>query len=283
MQVPGFSWGYLTQRHHATVLMAAPGNLCRLTATIVRQGKQPAATYAVRTLIVSGEKLPTRQRSYLASAWQATVISLYGAAETDSLAIECRQCHAHKLLSDYFFFERLCGDEAQSLPLHPRTALSGELVVTILYRQGTPLIRYRLGDMVRVLSACDFCHHLSLPTLHIIGRVIPSVTLSDGTKLYSYQVERALERAISGPFCCQVTLTQEHGRARLHRVVFCEQVESGQEARLQEYLGEASLDLADALRAGVVASIEVVCKNLAALPLNQSGKVVTLSDHQTDR
>ncbi len=145
-----------------------------------------------------------------------------------------------------------------------------------------PLVRYRLGDIVQVIPGSKYRRGTFAPNIRIIGRSTPAISLIEGTKLYSYQIERAIEQALGMPFCCQVTITQEHGKDALYVVIFCEEIQPEQESRIKEHLINASIDFSDAMRAGAVARIEVECRNLSELQPNQRGKIVAFRDNRSN-
>lgn len=269
----------LLLQERVTVVMAAPGNMCRLTAALLQQGTSPEL-FGVRTLLLSGEKYSAQQQAYLAKHWRSAVYSLYGSAETDSLAIACPVCQAHLLLRDEFLFELLSGRGARLISLDQQTPMSGELIVTTLQKQGTPLLRYRLGDSVEVVPNCDYCRGTGMPAMRILGRTRAAITLIEGTKVYGHQIERAIELALAMSFCCQVIVSQVHGKDALRFVVFCERREEGQEHRIREHLARASIDFEDARRTGVLARIDVECRDLTELQPNQRGKLITFIDER---
>jgi phenylacetate-CoA ligase len=118
---------------------------------------------ALRALFVAGEPLSPARRKRIAALWGAPVVEEYGATETGSLAGECPHGRLH-LWADRAIFE-----------VHdPRTGRTapegrGQLVVTPLFREAMPLLRYNLEDEVEVAyGTCD-CGWW-LPTVQVLGR-----------------------------------------------------------------------------------------------------------------
>lgn len=127
-------------------------------------GHQPGADFpALRALFVGGEPLSAARRRRISEIWGVPVVEEYGSTETGSLAGECPEGHLH-----------LWADRAVFEVYDPRTGAlsrdgSGELVVTPLYRQAMPLIRYNLADNVEVsYEPCPCGWHL--PTVRVLGR-----------------------------------------------------------------------------------------------------------------
>lgn len=131
--------------HQITVVCCTPTYALRLAEL----GGAYLAKSPVRCLILAGEpgaSIPeVRQR--LSDAWQARVFDHWGMSELGSLGMECRENPGgFHLLEDECLAEVL---DPQTLePVPPGT--EGELVVTNLGRVGSPLVRYRTGDRVRV-------------------------------------------------------------------------------------------------------------------------------------
>jgi phenylacetate-CoA ligase len=121
---------------------------------------------ALRALFVGGEPLSRARRDRLAALWRAPVVEEYGATETGSLAGVCPFGRLH-----------LWADRAVFEVYDPRTGRTGpdgrgQLVVTPLYREAMPLLRYNLEDEVEVeYRECD-CGWW-LPVVRVLGRTAP--------------------------------------------------------------------------------------------------------------
>jgi len=127
-------------------------------------GYQPGRDFpALRALFVGGEPLSPTRRRRISELWGVPVVEEYGSTETGSLAGECSRQQLH-LWADRAIFE----------VYDPRTGTigpegSGQLVVTPLYREAMPLLRYNLGDDVEVSYADCECGW-ALPTVRVLGR-----------------------------------------------------------------------------------------------------------------
>ncbi len=118
---------------------------------------------ALRALFVGGEPLTAARRARIAEIWGVPVVEEYGSTETGSLAGQCPYGQLH-LWADRAIFE----------VYDPRTgAVSasgrGQLVVTPLYRDAMPLLRYNIEDEVEVGYAGCACGW-QLPTVRVLGR-----------------------------------------------------------------------------------------------------------------
>ncbi|MEV8021408.1 AMP-binding protein [Streptomyces sp. NPDC086554] len=127
-------------------------------------GHRPGADFpGLRALFVGGEPLTTARRNRISRLWGVPVIEEYGSTETGSLAGECEHGRMH-LWADRALFE----------VYDPKTGTvstegEGELVVTPLFREAMPLLRYNLEDNVSV-SYDDCPCGWGLPTVRVLGR-----------------------------------------------------------------------------------------------------------------
>ncbi|MEV4807756.1 AMP-binding protein [Nonomuraea sp. NPDC049421] len=127
-------------------------------------GHRPGADFpALRALFTGGEPLTTARRDRISRIWGVPVIEEYGSTETGSLAGECPHGRLH-LWADRALFEVY-----DSVTGEVRTEGEGQLVVTPLYREAMPLLRYNLEDNVSVsYQDCECGWHL--PTIKVLGR-----------------------------------------------------------------------------------------------------------------
>ncbi|GAA3608926.1 phenylacetate--CoA ligase family protein [Nonomuraea rosea] len=127
-------------------------------------GHRPGADFpALRALFTGGEPLTTARRQRISRIWGVPVIEEYGSTETGSLAGECPHGRLH-LWADRAIFEVY--DPATGTV---RTEGQGQLVVTPLYREAMPLLRYNLEDNVEV-SYADCACGWGLPSVKVLGR-----------------------------------------------------------------------------------------------------------------
>ncbi len=135
--------------HRATVICCTPTYALRM-AEIAQAEGYDLVNSDVRMLIVAGEPggaIPST-RQQIETQWNARVIDHYGLTEVGPVAIESESqpLDLQILAEDYF---------AEVVELGGTTPVAdgatGELVLTNLGRFGSPLIRYRTGDIVKGL------------------------------------------------------------------------------------------------------------------------------------
>lgn len=118
---------------------------------------------ALRALFVGGEPLSPARRARISEIWGVPVVEEYGSTETGSLAGECPAGRLH-LWADRAIFEVF---DPGSGTLSAEG--SGQLVVTPLYREAMPLLRYNLADDVEVSTDPCECGW-QLPSVRVLGR-----------------------------------------------------------------------------------------------------------------
>jgi phenylacetate-CoA ligase len=117
----------------------------------------------LRALFVGGEPLTPARRARISRIWRVPVVEEYGSTETGSLAGECPHGNLH------FWADRAIAEVYDPMTGTVSDEGSGELVVTPLYREAMPLLRYNLHDMVE-LSYQDCACGWHLPTIRVLGR-----------------------------------------------------------------------------------------------------------------
>lgn len=133
--------------HQATFVCCTPTYALRLAEVAAELGHD-LANSSVRGLIVAGEPggcLPTT-RQKLEAAWGARVFDHWGMTEVGPMASESLGCPGSLYVLETECIAEIIDPQTETLV---SVGEIGELVITNLGRWGSPLIRYRTGDMVR--------------------------------------------------------------------------------------------------------------------------------------
>ena len=139
--------------NEASVVCCTPTYALRMAETAAQEGICLKDS-SVRLLIVAGEPggsiASTRQR--LMESWDAEVLDHWGMTEVGSLAAESKDRPG-----GMYLLETECIGEVLRPGSGDRVAdgEAGELVITTLGRTGSPLLRYRTGDIVRCSVEAD--------------------------------------------------------------------------------------------------------------------------------
>lgn len=136
----------LIQDNQITMLGCTPTYALRLAEVAAEKGID-AANSSVRAILVAGEPggaIPS-VRSRIESAWGARVFDHWGMTEIGPLASEAEDDPGNLTVLESACIAEII-DSATGQPVIPGTP--GELVITNLGRTGSPVIRYRTGDLV---------------------------------------------------------------------------------------------------------------------------------------
>jgi phenylacetate-CoA ligase len=158
------------------------GTSIHLFARYLR-GNSQARAHGVDAVIVTGEKISSRQKAEIRQAFGSTVVEEYGSSECGIIAFECPQGRLHT--SD----ESIVVEELDAV-----ADGSGELLVTPLTNDLMPLIRYRIGDTGALSTETCPCGRALGVVKEVFGRVIDFLVRSNGDRLEPTPLMRLLER-----------------------------------------------------------------------------------------
>ncbi len=175
----------------ATVLCCTPTYAIRL-AEVAAEEKIDLRSARVKTIIVAGEpggSVPAI-RARLEQLWHgARVFDHHGMTEVGPVTYECpsRPGVLHVIESAYYA-EVIDPATGKSLP----AGQLGELVLTTLGRTGSPLLRYRTGDLVKADSQLCPCGRCDLALIGgILGRTDDMIVVR-GVNVYPNAVEEII-------------------------------------------------------------------------------------------
>jgi len=171
-----------------TVLQSFPTAIFELIE-LAQENKIDLKRLGIKKILTIGEVgggyPPTK--SFFENAWNAKVIDHIGALESGTFAVECTKANTYHILEDLFIAEVYD-------PSSNQLATKGELVLTSLWRQDYPLIRYRTGDIVQINHLPCSCGKKT-PRLMggILGRVTGQIKLL-GFFIFPEDIERTIRR-----------------------------------------------------------------------------------------
>ena len=197
----------------ATVLCCTPTYAVRLAEVAAEEGIDLSRAQ-VETIIVAGEpggSIPS-VRARIEQLWPgARVFDHHGMTEVGPVTYECpaRPCVLHVVESAYY-----------AEVINPTTTQStlpgqeGELVLTTLGRIGSPLLRYRTGDLVKSDTNPCPCGRSEMALIGgILGRTDDMIVVR-GVNIYPSAVEEII-RAADGVSEYQVRVSAVHALTEL--------------------------------------------------------------------
>jgi len=164
------------RRYKITHLVGYTAALNVLAEHIVMLGRRDLN---MKVVVTNAEPVYDYQRSRIAEAFQCPVRETYGMAEIVAAATECEHGTLH-LWPEAGWLEVLEKDQ----PAPAGTA--GELICTSLFNTDMPLIRYAVGDRMRMPAEAVQCPcGRSLPVVAAIeGRTNDVLIARDGRKIF---------------------------------------------------------------------------------------------------
>ncbi|MFH1286456.1 MAG: glycosyltransferase [Candidatus Magasanikbacteria bacterium] len=131
----------------------------------------------IRLLFTLGEVLEKEDREYIERVFGVPVYDTYGSTEFRRLAFECPKKEGYHLITESAVVEVL--EDGEPVP----DGEEGKIVVTSLYHEDMPFIRYKLGDLVIKRCGLCSCGRKSPLIKNIVGRKDDWVVLPSGRRV----------------------------------------------------------------------------------------------------
>ena len=198
----------------ATVLCCTPTYAIHLAEVAVKENVDLSRSQ-VKTVLVAGEpggSIPA-VREHIASVWPGSrVVDHHGMTEVGPVSFECPARPGVLHVMESAFLPEVIDSATGS---HARAGDLGELVLTTLHRTGSPLLRYRTGDLVKT-SQYEICEcgrsDLALEG-GILGRVDDMVVVR-GVNIFPRAIDEII-RAHAGVAEYQVRVSRAQALAEL--------------------------------------------------------------------
>jgi phenylacetate-CoA ligase len=177
--------------YKATALLTMPSYALTMADSLERMGIHPEQL-VLKVGILGAEPWSESVREMLQSRLHVKAYDTYGVAEIMGPGIsgECPgQCGLH-LNEDHFIPEIVDPDTAQPVP----AGETGELVLTTIAKEGFPLVRYRTGDLTRLIEGPCACGRTLVRMARVSGRT-DDMLFVNGLKVFPSEVEAVLLEA----------------------------------------------------------------------------------------
>jgi phenylacetate-CoA ligase len=153
--------------------------------------QQKAAIPSLKIGIFGAETFSDSMRERIENGLGIEAFDIYGMTETGGVGTTGMDCHFHNgihVWEDQYLIEVVEPKTGQPVP----DGETGEIAFTSLTRQAIPVIRFRTGDLTRVLTrkACP-CGRTHLRIDRVTGRV-DDMLIIKGVNFFPRQVEQAL-------------------------------------------------------------------------------------------
>ncbi|MCP4723368.1 MAG: phenylacetate--CoA ligase [Desulfobacteraceae bacterium] len=159
----------LVKELRPTILFSTP-SATHFLETIVKDNlKMNPSDLGFKKGFLAGEALSEEERKKIEAAWGITARNFYGLADVGAdIAAECGQSKGLHFCAQGALVPELI-DPSTLAPIPMAEGAVGEIVFTTINREATPVIRYRVRDMVRVYTDPCACGRTGF-RFHVIGR-----------------------------------------------------------------------------------------------------------------
>ena len=174
----------------STIICCTPSYAMHIADTALEMGIDPARDFHLRAGIHGAEPFSDNFRRDLERKLNYHVLDVYGLTETmgPGVAIECWEQNGLHLAEDHFYAEIIDPNTGEVLP----DGEWGELVLTTIDREASPVVRYRTRDITRILPgecACG-CTHRRIDRIH--GRT-DDMLIIRGVNVFPSQIEDVMK------------------------------------------------------------------------------------------
>jgi phenylacetate-CoA ligase len=167
--VPALQWKSILE-NNVTVLIAVPSFIISLI-DYAKRNQIDYANSSVKKIVCIGEAL--REDNFdlnilgrrIKEDWDVELYSTYASTEMGAAFTECEAQNGGHLNPELLFLEVIKDDGTQA-----KDGELGEVVITPLGVEGTPLIRYKTGDLARIHTSPCKCGRTTPRLGPIIGR-----------------------------------------------------------------------------------------------------------------
>lgn len=174
-----------------TLLVATPSYSLRLAEVAMSMGIDPKKDLKVKIGLVGSELLTEAMRAEMHKLWgdDMLVTSNYGMSELMGPGVsgECEYMNGMHINEDYFIPEIIDPKTGEVLPHGEK----GELVITCIYKEGLPLIRYRTKDVTRLIYEPCKCGRTTCRMENLDGRTDDMLKIR-GVNVFPSQIEEVI-------------------------------------------------------------------------------------------
>lgn len=174
-----------------TLLVATPSYALRIAEIAQQMGLDPKKDLHVRIGLLGSELLTEAMRTEMHKYWGdgMLVTSNYGMSELNGPGVsgECEYLCGMHVNEDYFIPEIIDPKTGEVLPAGEK----GELVITCIYKEALPLIRYRTKDITRLIYEPCQCGRTTVRMENLDGRTDDMLKIR-GVNVFPSQIEEVL-------------------------------------------------------------------------------------------
>ena len=174
----------------STIICCTPSYAMHIADTAIEMGLDPTRDFHLRAGIHGAEPFSDNFRRDLERKLGYHVLDVYGLTETmgPGVAIECWEQDGLHLAEDHFYAEIIDPNTGEVLP----DGEWGELVLTTIDREASPVVRYRTRDITRILPGECACGRTHRRIDRIHGRT-DDMLIIRGVNVFPSQIEDVMK------------------------------------------------------------------------------------------
>lgn len=170
----------------ANVMITTPSYSMYLAEFADQMGYKLGTDIRLKHIWITGEGCSDAFRDRIEKIWGCKALFYYGSLECGVLGIECSKKQGYHIISSHIFLEILDRDTGEVLG----PGETGEIVVTTLLREGSPLVRYGTEDLGYIEDIPCECG-VTLKRLFLRGRKNDQIEI-DGKEYSPFYIENCL-------------------------------------------------------------------------------------------
>jgi phenylacetate-CoA ligase len=235
----------ILQKLSATVMITTPSIALIMAEKLESEGYD-VHNNNLRLIGTTGEDVLPGLRKEIEERWGADVSAMYAATEA-VIGVECKYHDGYHVWADDLLVEVV---DSQGAPV--KEGQKGTLVITKLFGEAIPLIRYKLEDIVSFSwekCKCGMEH----PRIWFEGRGENSFVLASGVNVEAYQIKDVISHLDFPVLRYKVEITEgQFGEDIVTFFLETEQKSESNRTQAKRDFSSLSIDFDDAVKGGFV-------------------------------
>ncbi|KGP75137.1 hypothetical protein JT05_12305 [Desulfosporosinus sp. Tol-M] len=173
-----------------TCLISTPTFALYFADVAEKMGYDLKRDFQIKRLIHTGEALPKALRMKIEERWQVPAYDNLGSVESGGApTYECELRNGLHVNEDAFYFEIVDPKTGKNVP----DGQEGLLVMTTLYKEGAPMIRYSIGDFTKIISEPCSCGRTIRRIASVSSKIDDMLKIS-GVAIYPTSAETVVRK-----------------------------------------------------------------------------------------